>query len=388
MWYSGFLHVLVSLILDGEVTTDKDIIKLCVYFSLYSNGTSNIFAAYNLWHAERSSYKGTFAENLLQLEETVQRITKDQTVSAGSCLHNRFRHSTCDDITIKNLENIVDTVTLHIRKIYKECKSAKSTKAMHKEYMELFSVLAQKIPTYNHFRGTILFQVLSLVQLYPIHFYDYASVNMNGATSGPVQMMKKQFEDQFSITFFKDSIPHNFRNPINELGVDVKKDIVGSDLDKNKMEPEIYRQEKRKKKFYNVTGIVLLKYIQSELDSLGIPISLNDLEDILCKIAKEYLPKKGNITIEDLRKFIEDPKNDLIRTQEINPIYFDNHCNKSMNLFRVRDTKAKGRKLFLRNFNQPGITPCVIKWTLEPSTEHLIASFENTTKVQEHFISH
>lgn len=370
MWFSGFLHVLVSLFLHKEVQTDKETITLCVYFVFFCNGTSNIFGCYNEWLSNRKAYNGSFADNIFHLEKVIQKRT-GQAMSPGSCLNNRFQYSTLKGVKPDNMEGIVEAVTFHVRSNYRKCKDLSKLEHIHQEYMDLFGTISEKVPTFNHFRGCILFELLCLLQFYPLHFFQYATVNVKNPSCGPVAMMRKEFVQELTTRFYTSSenVPRNFRRPIKDLGID--KSDVHSD-------------------FSNVSGVIVLKYIQMELKTLGVDISMNDLEDVLCKIAKDYDDKKNPLTIQEIYEKVKQEQTFENKKTSTDPIYFDNHLQIPMNLFRVIVTAKKGPKLFLRNFDNTREDAVkkknlTINWNTVTGVSHLTVSIQNINSLNTFF---
>jgi hypothetical protein len=140
--------------------------------------------------------------------------------------------------------------------------------------------------------------------------------------------------------------------------------------------------------YSNVTGIIVLKYIQMELKTLGLDITLNDLENVLCKIAIEYDDKKQEICIKDLCKLIFDANNST-KSNATDPIFYDNELQITMNLFRMNVTKKNVPRLYVRNFDSAKESvekePLIINWLKVGDDMHLSVEIKNADSFSKFF---
>lgn len=264
MYFSAMLHVLISLILDGDIETDKEAVTIALYFSIVCNGTSNLFGCYNLWKSDDAftnelKTKGSFVENLWSLEKEFKwRATQKESKKPGACLHNRFQHSLQNGV-VEKWDDIVNSITDHLRKFNENYDEKKlySLAMIHEEYKRLANIIQNYVESFNDFRGCFLIQSLSLMNLYPLEFFNYATF---GKDQGPGKMLKHEFRNELKKSCYtKEATKKKMGRSIASLKLSIE-NIVERDI-----------------------PTLLLVYIKLQLKAIGIEVTLDDIENILCK---------------------------------------------------------------------------------------------------------
>lgn len=179
-------------------------------------------------------------------------------------MHNRFQPSIQVGV-IENWDEIIDAITEHLRLFNSRHVPENDTPAdMHREYKKLtYTINPYLKKSLNDFRGCFLIQSLSLMNLYPLKFFTYATF---GKTTGPAKMIDHEFQKRNTKTWYRK--PGNrsiMRTSLDKLEVDVK---------------QINERD---------TPVLLLVFIQFQLKAIGIDMTLDDIENILCKAAGHML---------------------------------------------------------------------------------------------------